>query len=105
MFEHIKVGAHTNQSHLAGAICRGIRANREAYMTCIGHTALYQAIRGITIARRYLEEEGIAIYAQFDIQYIEKENKDVKDDSDTKNNSTLIMISITSRRIEEPIEK
>lgn len=68
MLENIKVSSKTNQSKLAGAIATAIRNNGTTTISCVGQYALLQAIKGLTLARRFLAEEKIEIYSQIDME-------------------------------------
>lgn len=68
MLENIKVSSKTNQSKLAGAIATAIRNNSTTTISCVGQYALLQAIKGLTLARRFLAEEKIEIYSQIDME-------------------------------------
>ncbi len=58
MAELIKVSAQSRSTAVAGAIAGVMRDQGYAEMQAIGASAVNQAIKAITIARGYLEQDG-----------------------------------------------
>jgi stage V sporulation protein S len=58
MAELIKVSAQSRSTAVAGAIAGVMREHGHAEMQAIGASAVNQAIKAITIARGYLEQDG-----------------------------------------------
>lgn len=99
MLEHIKVGSNTNQSLLAGAIANAIRTRGTTLVSCVGQKALYQAVRGLVIARRFLLKDGIEIFTQIDI-----ESSGTSESSEEQNSEeirSIVKISVTSKKVGE----
>lgn len=94
MLEQIKVGAKTSTGSLAGAIANSIRTNGATTVTCVGAQALYQAVCGLALAQRFLENDRLDIFTQYLIETktIDEEGADPK---------TVIAISVTSRHKED----
>jgi stage V sporulation protein S len=67
MAELIKVSAQSRSTAVAGAIAGVMREQGYAEMQAIGASAVNQAIKAITIARGYLEQDGfdLAIVPSF----------------------------------------
>jgi stage V sporulation protein S len=61
MAELIKVSAQSRSTAVAGAIAGVMREQGYAEMQAIGASAVNQAIKAITIARGYLEQDGFDI--------------------------------------------
>ncbi|GIV69621.1 stage V sporulation protein S [Caldilinea sp.] len=59
MAELIKVSSHSRPTAVAGAIAGMMREEGFAEMQAVGAGALNQAIKAVTIARSYLEQDGI----------------------------------------------
>jgi stage V sporulation protein S len=57
----IRVSARSRSTAVAGAIAGVIREKKHADVQAIGAGAVNQAVKAITIARGYLEEDGLAI--------------------------------------------
>jgi stage V sporulation protein S len=57
----IKVSATSRTAAVAGAIAGVIRDHKHADVQAIGAGAVNQAVKAITLAIRYLEEDGIAV--------------------------------------------
>lgn len=58
MAELIKVSAQSRSTAVAGAIAGVMRDQGYAEMQAIGASAVNQAIKAVTIARGYLEQDG-----------------------------------------------
>ncbi len=58
MAELIKVSAQSRSTAVAGAIAGVMREQGHAEMQAIGASAVNQAIKAITIARGYVEQDG-----------------------------------------------
>lgn len=61
MAELIKVSAQSRSTAVAGAIAGVMREHGYAEMQAIGASAVNQAVKAITIARGYLEQDGFDI--------------------------------------------
>ncbi len=99
MLELIKVSSNTSQSKLAGAICAAIRENGTTLVSCVGFRSLVQSVRGLSIARRFLSEEGIEIYTD-----IEVENNVVvknKDGEESGEHQEVYKFKVLSRKVEK----
>ena len=59
MAELIKVSAQSRSTSVAGAIAGVMREQEYAEIQAIGASAVNQAIKAATIARGYLEQDGI----------------------------------------------
>jgi stage V sporulation protein S len=59
MAELIKVSAQSRSTAVAGAVAGVMREHGYAEMQAIGASAINQAIKAVTIARGYLEQDGI----------------------------------------------
>jgi stage V sporulation protein S len=59
MAELIKVSTHSRPTAVAGAIAGMMREEGYAGMQAVGAGALNQAIKAVTIARSYLQKDGI----------------------------------------------
>lgn len=59
MAELIKVSTHSRPTAVAGAIAGMMRKEGYAEMQAVGAGALNQAIKAVTIARSYLQKDGI----------------------------------------------
>ena len=59
MAELIKVSAQSRSTAVAGAIAGVMRENGYAEIQAIGASAINQAIKAITIARSYLEQDDM----------------------------------------------
>lgn len=59
MAELIKVSAQSRSTAVAGAIAGVMREHGYAEIQAIGASAINQAIKAVTIARGYLEQDGI----------------------------------------------
>ncbi|HQY90144.1 stage V sporulation protein S [Caldilinea sp.] len=59
MAELIKVSAQSRSTAVAGAIAGVMREHGYAEVQAIGASAINQAIKAVTIARGYLEQDGI----------------------------------------------
>lgn len=94
MLESIKVGSKTNASSLAGAIANSIRVNKKTNITCVGAQAVYQAARGLALAQKFLEQDHLEIFAQYEVEHrqIDEEESEPK---------VIICISVTSRPLAE----
>lgn len=57
----IKVSALSRTSAVAGAIAGVIREHGRAEVQAIGAAAVNQAVKAITIARGYLQEDGLHV--------------------------------------------
>jgi stage V sporulation protein S len=57
----IKVAATSRSTAVAGAIAGVMRETRRVHVQAIGAGAVNQAIKAVTIARSYLEMDGIDI--------------------------------------------
>ncbi len=57
----IKVAASSRSTAVAGAIAGVMREQRQVDVQAIGASAVNQAVKAVTIARGYLEEDGIDI--------------------------------------------
>jgi stage V sporulation protein S len=57
----IKVSARSRSTAVAGAIAGVVREQKRADVQAIGAGAVNQAVKAITIARGYLEQDGIDI--------------------------------------------
>lgn len=55
----LKVASATEAKVLAGAIANSARAFERVQMVAIGAGSVNQAVKGIAIARQYLESEGL----------------------------------------------
>ena len=61
MAELIKVSAQSRSTAVAGAIAGVMREHGYAEVQAIGASAINQAVKAATIARGYLEQDGIDI--------------------------------------------
>ncbi|MBN1286095.1 MAG: stage V sporulation protein S [Anaerolineae bacterium] len=61
MVDIIKVSSHSRSTAVAGAIAGVVREHKRAEVQAIGAGAVNQAIKAATIARGYLDEDGIEI--------------------------------------------
>ncbi len=61
MVDTIKVSATSRSTAVAGAIAGVIREHKHADVQAIGAGAVNQALKGIAIARGYLEQDGLDI--------------------------------------------
>lgn len=68
MLELIKVGSHTNPNALAGAIANSIRQNGKTTVTAVGAQAVQQAIKGLSLARKFLFRDNLSM-----LHYVELE--------------------------------
>ena len=59
MAELIKVSAHSRSTAVAGAIAGVMREHGYAEVQAIGASAINQAIKAVTIARGYLEQDDM----------------------------------------------
>jgi stage V sporulation protein S len=59
MVELIRVSAQSRSTAVAGAIAGVMREHGYAEVQAIGASALNQAVKAVTIARGYLEQDGI----------------------------------------------
>ena len=59
--EMIKVASTSRTPAVAGSIAGTIRDHGYAEMQCIGAGALNQAVKALTLATRWLKEEGISV--------------------------------------------
>ena len=59
MAELIRVSARSRSTAVAGAIAGVIREHGYAEIQAIGASAINQAIKAVTIARGYLEQDGM----------------------------------------------
>lgn len=59
MVELIKVSAQSRSTAVAGAIAGVMREHGYAEVQAIGASALNQAVKAVTIARGYLEQDGM----------------------------------------------
>lgn len=57
--QSLKVAAATDSKVLAGAIANAARQAQRVQMVAIGAGSVNQAVKGIAIARQYIEQEGI----------------------------------------------
>jgi stage V sporulation protein S len=57
----IKVSAHSRSTAVAGAIAGIVRQHKHAEVQAIGAGAVNQAVKAATIARGYLELDGIHV--------------------------------------------
>mmetsp|Transcript_2044 Transcript_2044/g.5215 ORF Transcript_2044/g.5215 Transcript_2044/m.5215 type:complete len:165 (-) Transcript_2044:385-879(-) len=57
--QSLKVAAATDSKVLAGAIANAARQSQRVQMVAIGAGSVNQAVKGIAIARQYIENEGI----------------------------------------------
>jgi stage V sporulation protein S len=58
----IKVSGTSRTSAVAGAIAGVIRENKRAEVQAIGASAVNQAVKAMTLARGYLEGDGLIIF-------------------------------------------
>lgn len=61
MVDIIKVSSHSRSTAVAGAIAGVVREHNRAEVQAIGAGAVNQAIKAATIARGYLDEDGINV--------------------------------------------
>eukprot|EP00467_Chlorarachnion_reptans_P010092 CAMPEP_0114526190 /NCGR_PEP_ID=MMETSP0109-20121206/22872_1 /TAXON_ID=29199 /ORGANISM="Chlorarachnion reptans, Strain CCCM449" /LENGTH=232 /DNA_ID=CAMNT_0001707915 /DNA_START=59 /DNA_END=757 /DNA_ORIENTATION=+ len=66
----LKVAAHSNVKGLAGKIAHTSRQTNAPVLLATGSDAINQAVKAITIARSYLEEDGIDLRVQCDFEEI-----------------------------------
>ncbi len=57
----IRVAADSQPSTVAGAIAAFVRQHQRAEVQAIGARAVNQMMKAATIARRYLEEDGLSL--------------------------------------------
>jgi stage V sporulation protein SpoVS len=58
----IRVKATTPVAKLAGAIAHTLRGGTPCTVSCIGAKTINQAVKGVIVARRYLEEDGLETF-------------------------------------------
>lgn len=60
----LRVAGTSNPRKLAGAIAHGLRQYKEIEMVACGALAVNQAVKGICVARQYLEPDGYDLVSQ-----------------------------------------
>jgi stage V sporulation protein S len=71
----IKVSGTSRTSAVAGAIAGIIREHHRADVQAIGASAVNQAVKALTVARSYLERDGIDIVFSTEFVDVEIEDK------------------------------
>ena len=72
----IKVSAGSRTSSVAGAIAGVVREHKRAEVQAIGAGAVNQAIKATTIARGYLQEDGIDVICIPEFTSVDIEGKE-----------------------------
>lgn len=71
----IKVKANSRTAAVAGAIAGVIREHNHAEVQAIGAGAVNQAVKAMVLAKGYLEEEGVHIFAAPEFVDVEIDGK------------------------------
>lgn len=73
MCETVKVASHSRSTAVAGSVAGIMRQDGYVEVRAIGAEAVNQAIKAVTIARKYLLQDGIdlAVIPEFETVYID----------------------------------
>lgn len=97
--EKLKVSKSTKIHSLAGAIAYKVRKNEAVDITVVGNQALYQAMKAIIMARKFLQNDkssfDIDIKPEYTIEHFESDSLDYPHDV------TAIVLHISKCEIDD----
>lgn len=69
----LRVGGGTAPKSLAGSIANNLNEGKRVSLTAIGHQAVGQAIKAVSIANSYVASHGyqLSVYPSFEVKQIE----------------------------------